>query len=174
MNIRMLSMPLIAVIVACSPPSQDRKDDGSAQSAIESAIDEWASAYEQGNADAIARLYTADGIYAANTGEVLTGREAIRDGIAAWIAQRPPNVQVALESRPVRLQVADGSGHALLRFVVRAVSAGCTIQTGHALVVWRPQVDGAWLIATQVVNRDPQPAADACSRSSDLPDEAGS
>lgn len=49
----------------------------------------WVAAYERGDARAVADLFTKDGIYAANTGELLRGREEIRQAVDRWIARRP-------------------------------------------------------------------------------------
>ncbi|HET6535847.1 MAG TPA: SgcJ/EcaC family oxidoreductase [Sphingomicrobium sp.] len=163
----------VAALTACGPAPQD-DDASSAEAAIRTATESWLSAYGRGDANALANLYEQDAIYAANTGEVLRGRDGIREGIRGWIAQRPAGVQLKLEEQPVRFAFLGNGAHTVSRFVIRAMPAGCSIQAGHALAVWRPQRDGSWLITSQLVNRDPEPPADACPRPAAIvPDDEG-
>ena len=163
----------VAALTACGPATQD-DDASSAEAAIRTATESWLSAYGRGDADALANLYEQDAIYAANTGEVLRGRDGIREGIRGWIAQRSAGVELKLQEQPVQFAFSGNNAHTVSRFVIRAMPAGCSIQAGHALAVWRPQPDGSWLITSQLVNRDPEPLEDACPRQATIvPDDEG-
>ena len=163
----------VAALTACGPATQ-HDDASSAEAAIRAATESWLSAYGRGDADALANLYEQDAIYAANTGEVLRGRDGIRERIRGWIAQRPAGVELELEEQPVRFAFSGTNAHTVSRFVIRAMPVGCSIQAGHALAVWQPQPDGSWLITSQLVNRDPEPPADACPRQASIvPDDEG-
>jgi uncharacterized protein (TIGR02246 family) len=153
---------ILFAATGCSPPAETRDESSTAEAAIEVTTESWLSAYERGDADALADLFEEDGMYAANTGEVLDGRAGIREGVHEWMTRRPPGVELDLEAETVRFQFDGDSAHSVSRFVIRAMPPGCTLDAGHALSVWRPQGDGNWLIATHLVNRDPQPPADAC------------
>lgn len=154
----------LAAANGCGPSPENAGESSAAESAIQAATEAWISAWEQGDADTLADLYEQDAMYAANTGEVLEGRDAIREGVRSWVARRPADIDLRLEVQPVRFVFRDGDAHTVSRFVVRAMPAGCSTQAGHALVTWHRQSDGNWLIETELVNRDPQPAADACAR----------
>ncbi len=87
----------------------------------------WVAAYERGDARAVADLFTEDGIYAANTGELLRGREEIRQAVDRWIARRPDvllrlgverDAVLDLEVEPLRVRVAGDVAYALSRFTI--------------------------------------------------------
>lgn len=162
----------LAAANGCGPSRQNGGDSSAAESAIQAATQAWILAWEQGDVETLSNLYEQDAMYAANTGEVLKGRDGIREGVSAWVAGRPADIDLELEVQPVRFVFRDDDAHTVSRFVVRAMPAGCSLQAGHALVTWHRQSDGAWLIETELVNRDPQPPADACARKASIvPDD---
>lgn len=154
----------VSAFTACGPAPQDTDEASSAKAAIRTATESWLSAYNRGDENALANLYEEDAMYFANTGEVLSGRDGIRKGMLGWIAERPAGIELKLEEQQVRFVFLGNSAHTASRFVIRAMPAGCSIQAGHALAIWRPQSDGSWLITTQLVNRDLESPADACQR----------
>ncbi|MGH8194778.1 MAG: SgcJ/EcaC family oxidoreductase [Woeseiaceae bacterium] len=159
------AMLAFAAISGCGPSPQTEEESSAAEAAIQAATEAWVSAWEQGDAATLASLYEEDALYAANTGEVLEGRQAILEGVRGWVAQRPAGIELQLETQPVRFVFrGDEGAHMVSRFVMHAMPGGCSIQAGHALVAWHRQSEGEWLIETQVVNRDPQPPSDACTR----------
>lgn len=141
---------------------------GTPEVAIEAQFDRWIGAFEACDAGALSKLFTPDGIYAANTGEVMIGREAIRNGVQAWMAgplnQACQNAELALdvERRPLRTDVVGGSAYSLTRFIIRVQPMACSIDAGHILGVWRRQPTGEWLLEAVTGNKDPMPRADAC------------
>ena len=139
-------------------------DAATAAAEIQPRFDAWIESYERGDENALATVFMEDGIYAANTGQVLRGRTEIRAGVAAWMAQRPEGMTFDLSREPLRFRVSGDVAHDLARFTIRAVTPGCLVDAGHALSVWRRQPDGSWLIETLLVNQDREPPADACSR----------
>lgn len=162
----------LAAVSGCGPSPRNAGESPAAETAIQAATEAWISAWEQGDADTLANLYEEDAMYAANTGEVLEGRGGIREGVRGWIEQRPAGTELRLEAHSVRFVFRDDAAHTVWRFVMRAMPTGCSIQAGHALATWHRQSDGEWLIETQLVNRDPQPPADACARQTALvPDD---
>ena len=171
----MLVVLAFAAVGGCGPDprSVEESSPTEAEAAIGAATEAWISAWEQGDAAAVANLYAQDAMYFANTGEVLEGRDGIREGVRAWVAKRPAGAELRLERKAVRFVTrGDASAHSVYRFVMRAMPAGCSIDAGHALVVWQQQSGGDWLIETQLVNRDPQPPEDACVRQAALvPDD---
>lgn len=154
----------LAATAACGASSQESAEHQAALSETEASTQAWIAAYEESDAASLANLYEPDGMYAANTGEVLRGRDEILDAVRAWMARRPAGVSLDLELEMLRFIFSGNSAHTVSRFMIRAMPAGCTIDAGHALVVWRPQTDGTWLITSHLVNRDPEPPTDACPR----------
>lgn len=183
---------LPAVLLACSPAttagvasSQPTRpassaagqsapaDSARAAAAIAPRLVAWADAYERRDAAALADFYTVDGLYAANTGELLRGRAGIRQGVSAWFARHPRmlaslgfsgEARLDLSVDQVKFRAAGDLAHSVLRFVIRVVPAGCVLDAGYAAVSWRREADGQWRIDAQVVNQDREPPPGACAR----------
>lgn len=140
------------------------------RSSIDEAFERWLNAYETGNPEALASLFTEDAIYAANTGEVLTGRDEVRSGVAAWmqgsshVGQQRANATLDVQRRSLRFRQAGSFAYDLLRFTVSMNPPGCLIDAGHALAAWEKQSDGRWLIDALTVNQDKAPPPNACRR----------
>lgn len=145
--------------------------------AIVSFVESWLDAYERGDARAVADLFTEDGIYAANTGQLLRGREAVRQGVRGWIDRRPamfaafrldPATELDVRAEAVRIRVEGEVAYALNRFTIWASPGDCMVDAGHALAVLRREADGGhggWLLESQVVNQDRgDPPPEACAR----------
>ena len=136
---------------------------------IDQLFEQWIGAYERGDADALAALFTEDAMYAANTGELLTGRDGIQRGVAAWmqggsaVGQQRTRAALDIERRSLRLRQEGPKAYDLARFTISMAPPGCVIDSGHALAVLQKQTDGRWLIDALTVNRDPTPPPNACS-----------
>lgn len=143
-------------------------------SAVEAVVGAWVSAYERGDAEALAETFTEDGMYAANTGQLLRGRAGIRHGAAGWFAGKSATftrlglsekAAVDLNSELLRIRTAGKvAAYALGRFIIRAVPPGCVLDSGHWLAVWRRQASGEWRIESLVVNKDQELPQDHCAR----------
>lgn len=155
-----------ATITSGSAPLDASKE----RKLIEAAFDRWVLAYETGDADGVANLFTAEAIYAANTGEVLRGRKEIRAGVAGWmqgssrVGQQRDHAKLDVQRQTLRLVQHGSFAHDLARFTITMNPLGCLIDAGHALAVWEKQDDGRWLIDALTVNQDKQQPANACRR----------
>ena len=49
----------------------------------------WAETFQAGDLDALVALYEADAMLVAQPGEVVTGIEAIREALSAFLATQP-------------------------------------------------------------------------------------
>lgn len=165
-----------AFLAACSDHNRG-SNSGSApldpkqeRQLIERAFDRWMTAYESGDPDGVANLFTEDAIYAANTGEVLKGREEIRAGVAGWmqgssrVGQQRRQARLDLQRQTLRLVQQGSFAHDTARFTITADPPGCLVNAGHALAVWEKQDDGRWLIDALTVNEDKQQPENACPR----------
>jgi uncharacterized protein (TIGR02246 family) len=163
---RPINFALLAAIVGLPhlATAQATASDSAVAAILAPRVEQWLTAYERSDAAAVAALFTEDGIYAANTGQLLRGREEIRQGVEGWIQERPPGVTLDLRREPIRVRDHGGAAHDLVRFTILAVQPNCVVDAGHALSVWRMQSDDTWLIETLLVNKDPSPPPNACPR----------
>jgi uncharacterized protein (TIGR02246 family) len=138
------------------------------QAAIGAQFNRWIDAFETCDAGALSSIFTRDAVYAANTGQVLIGRDHIRAGVQGWMegplkpACQKRGMSLNVERQPVRMTVLDGVGYNLTRFVIRVEPMKCTIDAGHILGVWQRQPSGEWLLAALTGNKDPMPPANPC------------
>ena len=140
----------------------------SPEMAVTAQLNRWIAAFEACDAQALSNLFTPQGVYAANTGQVLAGRQAIRDGVNGWMAGplkpacRNAGTALKVERRPVRLSVIDGVAYSLTRFIIRVDPMKCAIDAGHILGVWRLQGSGEWLLEALAGNKDPMQPSNTC------------
>lgn len=167
-----------ALLAGCTTTVVDAQPIGTAGSpeidgrnagfSVDAQFDRWIDAFESGDASALSLLFSEDGIYAPNTGQVFRGRAAIRAGVDAWFkgplvpAYQPGGPKVAVERSPLRVEHVDGAAYMLNRFVVRLAPPGCVLDIGHILLVWRRQASGEWLIDLMLGNQDKQPFPNGC------------
>lgn len=146
----------LLVLAACQPAAQDTTAD---VATLQAGTAAWISAYNAGDADAIAALYTADAIVTAPDRPAAAGRDAIRAMVAADIE--------GAKTAGLTLQVEHGNGGASgdLGWDDGSWSivdgSGTVLDSGHYLAVWR-RVDGKWLMIRDTWNSDrPKPAPEA-------------
>jgi uncharacterized protein (TIGR02246 family) len=165
-----------SVATADSPPSAFEAErsfavPADAAAAITNVWGKWLDAYERGDADTLAGLFTEDGIYAANTGQMLRGRAGIHEAVSGWVALKPrhlegygfpPNSRIDVEETLLRFRTAGDAVYRLSRFMILVEPSRCAMDAGHALSIWRREADGEWRIESLLVNRDAEPPADAC------------
>jgi uncharacterized protein (TIGR02246 family) len=163
----MLRACLIATALTCIPAAylagQPTPDAGApVAEAVQAQMERWLAAYEAQDAKTLAGVFMDDGIYAANTGQVLRGRSAIREGVAAWFAKSPA-AKVDIRRNQLRFRMVDGMANELSRFTIHVVGPDCIIDAGHALSVWRREADDQWRIETLLVNQDRERPSGACN-----------
>lgn len=149
---------LLFSLVACTHTSLEAQADAdSAQTAaaIERLSEAWIEAFELGDAEAFAAFFTEDAIYAANNGELLRGREEIRDAMNRWAGRRPEGVDGDVRTTKLRVRATGDVAYMVTRFTITATPPGRVVEAGHLLAVLRRQPDATWLIESLVGNRDP-------------------
>jgi len=153
---------------AQSPRTSSPTAVPAAEAAISGQMDRWIAAFEAGDSQSLASIFTEDGIYAANTGQVLQGRAGIRAGVQSWFdgpigqAKKATGGQLDVQRQLLRLKVEDRVAHSLMRFTIELTPPGCVLDAGHALLVWRQQPDGAWLIDSFLGNQDKKSPPNPC------------
>lgn len=174
---RLMSLLLLGSLAACSEarPAMLAASAAPATAAqdrvkIERLFERWLEAYERGDPDALAALFTADAVYAANTGELLRDRAGILRGAAGWmqgssrVGQQRARAKLDVQRRPLRFRQEGSLAYDLAWFTISMVPPGCIIDSGHALAVLEKQRDGRWLIDALTVNQDKTPPRNACAR----------
>jgi uncharacterized protein (TIGR02246 family) len=104
----------------------------------------WAESFVAGDLDALVALYEPDAILVAQPGEVLTGIEAIREALSAFLATRPTfnlEVRTVLQTGDIALSFADWS---LRGTGPEGEAIEMAAQTSDVL---RRQADGTWRFA---------------------------
>ena len=101
----------------------------------------WAETFQAGDLDALVALYEADAMLVAQPGEVVTGIEAIREALSAFLATQPTfnlEVREVLQTGDIALSFAD--------WTLRGTGPdGETIEmAGQTSDVQRRQPDGTW------------------------------
>jgi uncharacterized protein (TIGR02246 family) len=138
---------LLLSAVACTPlRAQTESDSAQTAAAIEQLSESWVEAFELGDAEAFAAFFTEDAIHAANNGELLRGREEIRDAMTRWAGRRPDGVDGDVRTVQLRVRAEDDVAYMLTRFTIIVAPAERIVEAGHLLMLLRRQPDGAWLI----------------------------
>lgn len=122
------------------------------QAAIAAANQRWASAFNAGDAAALAALYTEDATLMAPGGEPATGRDAIQAALQAGI-DAAPGTEVGLET--VSLEEAGDVLVEVGRYVMTGPDGGHA-DHGPYLAVWR-EVDGEWKLRFDIWNSSMPP-----------------
>lgn len=165
-----LAVGLVVILAAVSakaqqtPPSPDAsnagqpapQDESSAElAAIRAESEAFVAAFNEGNAKAIASLWTEDGHYIDESGQIFAGREAIEKGYADFFANNPDaRIRVVIDS--LRL-LSDSKAIEDGRTMVDPPSAGAPAIGRYTAV--HAKVDGNWLMSTVRDGRIETPSA---------------
>ena len=122
--------------------------------------EDWPSVFEQnlnaGDLEAIMTLYEQDAHFVARSGEILVGRDRIREVVAGLI-----QAKTKMQSRVVKAIILDNVALLYTDFQGTTVdAAGTMIEVrSNAIEVLRRQADGTWqLIMGDPNGRDKKPA----------------
>jgi|SRR5262249_9038945 len=119
---------------------------------LEEVHDLFAQSLNAGDVDAVTSLYEPEAVVSPQPGQVLAGREAIREALTGYLAQKP---RFTLHSRSV-IQVGE---IALLRSrwtISETDASGKTIEYEvKPTLVMRRQVNGTWLIVIDNPGTEP-------------------
>lgn len=90
-----LALVAVPLLAGCQPAEQAGMQEGAAVDTaailetLDGVRDGYAEAFNAGDADGVAALYTEDAVLMPSTGSPVTGRDAIRDLMAENLAQEP-------------------------------------------------------------------------------------
>lgn len=114
--------------------------------------DAWQSAFESGDGNALAALYTEDGAVMPPNGETVTGRPAIA---AFWNDFSAGGLGGVIEDTEAHAQ--GDLGYKRGRYTITDAD-GSVVDVGKYIEVWR-QVGGEWQLHRDMFNSDRAPAA---------------
>jgi uncharacterized protein (TIGR02246 family) len=125
---------------------------GQADSGAEAAINEgavaWQTAWDSGDAAALAAMYSADAIVLAPGAEAAEGREAIQAGLQAFMEESGGST---IEITPGEI-IPVGDDHAIeVGSFVETAADGSHKDHGKYVAVWA-KVDGSWKIVRDIWN----------------------
>jgi len=142
-------------LTGCAPPAADTSAD---LATIKADVVAWIAAYNAGDADGIAALYTDNGVVMAPGAPAAVGRAAIRDFIAAAIADTEAQGLTFSAGESSDGAIDGNMGWASGAFAV-SDSSGAVIGTGKYLTT-HELINGEWQIASDIWNMD-APASSA-------------
>jgi uncharacterized protein (TIGR02246 family) len=143
----------LATLVACAPKPADTAADEAALRADPVA---WFDAFNAGDADAIAALYTEDAVFLPPNVPAVAGRAAIRDYVASDIeASKGAGIKNNM-GEITGVGVSGDLGWVSGSFSVTDAS-GATVDTGKFLSVYQ-RVNGDWQMIRDTWNSNAAPA----------------
>jgi ketosteroid isomerase-like protein len=149
----LLAAGLIA-LAACAPKAPDTAAD---EAALKAEPGAWMDAYNAGNADAVANLYTEDAVLMPPGTAAITGPAAIKDFIASDIPTSKAAGLSFKNGEATGVGVSGDMGWLSGTFSVTNAS-GATVDSGKYLSVFR-RVNGGWKLIRDIWNSDAPPAA---------------
>jgi len=144
----------VVMLAACQPagPSAAELD------AIKAVNGAWADHYNAGDAGAVADLYWDDASLMAPGAPARTGRDAIREQVAADIeGAKAAGSSMNIDHGPVNVSGKTAWQEGVFRVTD---ASGATVDTGKYLSVLEKR-DGKWLLLRDIYNSDGAPAAAA-------------
>lgn len=135
--------------------SAPRRDSSAELAAVRATSQAFASAFNRGDAKAVAVLWTPDGDYTDEAGLTLTGRAAIEKSYARFFANnRQARIRVIIDSlRLLNDNTAIEDGHAMITPLPAGIPAVGKYVAVHV------KLDGKWLMATVRETRLETPSA---------------
>ena len=141
---------LCFTLFACAPPQEEEMDVAQVRQAIEEANVKFGDAIRQGDATALAALYTEDAALLPPDSDMIQGKQGIEE---FWSGGLQMGIKDAV------LTTLDVSGSGDLAYEIGKVAL--TIQPegqepmeqkGKYVVVWKQQEDGSWKLHVDIWN----------------------
>lgn len=125
-------------------------DVTAARQAIRQSNQALSKAFAEGDASAVAALYTEDATLLAPDADMVNGREAIQAFWAGAMAQGIASVELT----STKVEGAGSLAYEVGRYAVTAATADGAQQTsgGKYVVVWKQQEDGGWKLHVDIWN----------------------
>ena len=144
---RSAGLILCATLLALPSAAFGQADSG-AEAAINEGVIAWQTAWDSGDAAALAALYSADAIVMAPGADAMQGQEAIEAGLAVAI-EMAEGSQMALT--PGEIIPVEGDHAIEVGSFVETAADGSHKDHGKYVAVWA-KVDGSWKIVRDIWN----------------------
>ena len=141
---------LIALAILALPATALAQEDYDSKSSLKKMNSKWQAAYNAGDAAGLAALYATDGVLHPPNSAPVDGREAIE---AFWAAVMESGGSTELTVKDMH---AMGESAAEVGMWVGTAADGSHADHGHYTLIYT-QVDGQWLIASDMWNSDMSP-----------------
>jgi ketosteroid isomerase-like protein len=141
-SMRFLAGISLAVLISACTTVMSSND---ADAYIRSAAPRFISAFNAGNADAVAGFYTDDAVLLAPNAPIAKGNTAIRDAYRAFFGSGHPTLNFAADRIVQSCDVAYEYGH-------YTMGMGSMNDQGNYVTVWRRQSNGDWKIVEDSIN----------------------
>lgn len=149
---------LLLLVSACAQKINDTAD----VQAIKKSMDDYASALNAGDAEAIAAIMTDKTVYADLNMPVAVGKDAIRSQTAAILNQAKCDASLLVEDVRVAGDQAIARGTWTLKMIPKARGIASISDGGSYIVVLARQNDGSWKWDSMVANSNqPLPGSTA-------------
>jgi len=127
-----------------APKTTDDKDREPDREALRKSSAEFVQAFDKGDAKALAALWTEQGEYRDDSGEVIRGRAALEKAYAEQFKARP-KARIEVEVRSIRFPSRDT---AIEEGTLRLKPAGAVLPTATRYSVLHVREDGKWKLAS--------------------------
>lgn len=112
---------------------------------IEGRLEQYEDRFNQGDAEAVAELYSEDVVYYGPLGQVFQGRDAVQQRYQSSITAGFSDMQIEV----IEIRVLDDIAYDVARYTISS-PAGAPL-TGYHLGVLEKE-DGGWLVQRTLVN----------------------
>ncbi len=134
-----IALVMMIAVTACAPQDQ------SAEFAI--AAKGWQEAYDTGDVDALAAVYTEDCVLMPTNGELGSGHALVREVFGGMI-----DAGLTGTTETIEAAAAGGVGYHVGTFTISAPD-GTVVDKGKFIEGWK-KIDGEWKIAYDIFNSD--------------------
>ena len=153
------TLVLVATLVGCAPPPPEPVDTAADEAAVNDAASAWAAAFNAGNAEGVAGLYTEDAVFMRNHQPTLNGAGAIAAAMRDQMDAMETMITVSPAETTVLGDTAIGHGTYAMTLTPKAEGSAPVTDEGSYMVVMDRQADGTWKISRHIGNSSlPLPA----------------
>jgi uncharacterized protein (TIGR02246 family) len=151
MTARPLLRPLLGLVAAALAGCAGRPSavESASRSAIESTVDRYVAASNEGDADALAELYAEDALLLPPDHQPIHGRAAI---VEFW----RQGTDAGLEVSTLRLEVAGDVAYLVGRYRLPPTEEEAA-DSGQYVLCLKRQADGAWKLTADIWNGSGEP-----------------
>jgi uncharacterized protein (TIGR02246 family) len=142
-----------SVAFSCAPP-EPAHDPAADRAAIEAANDAWLSAFNSGDAAAVASIYAEDGKLYPPGSPPVVGRAAIQDLWQSFV-----DMGVTGELSTEEIKISGDLAYRIGSYTVLGPD-GSQMDQGHFVELWQRQ-NGDWAFTHDIWNSDLAPPAEA-------------